>query len=179
MDSDSNNPQLEKQREYSKKAYWKNHEKSLELARERSKRYREKNREAFNQRQREYNHKNRDVINARKRDRLKNDSEYAEIVRERDRERHARNSEKHRSNRLKQVYKISLDDYLKMYSAQNGKCRICNESRPQKGKNGLVVDHCHAKGHVRGLLCPQCNQGLGKFKDNIDNLLRAIEYLGK
>jgi len=40
-----------------------------------------------------------------------------------------------------------------------------------------MIDHCHEKGHVRGLLCYHCNIGLGHFKDNTLWLQRAIEYL--
>ena len=41
------------------------------------------------------------------------------------------------------------------------------------------VDHCHESGQVRGLLCTNCNMGLGKFKHNIKWLIAAIEYLVK
>ena len=43
----------------------------------------------------------------------------------------------------------------------------------------LVVDHCHKTGKIRGLICDSCNVGLGRFKDNIDNLKNAIKYLEK
>lgn len=168
---------IEKQREYSRKSYWKNHEKALELARQRSAKYREENREKFNKSQREYNLRNKDHINEKRRERLKNDPDHAEKIRAKDRERYAVNAAKHRSSRLKSVYRITLEDYLKMYSEQDGKCWICKEPKPPKGKDGLVVDHCHAKGNVRGLLCYKCNHGLGKFNDSIQNLQRAIEYL--
>jgi hypothetical protein len=47
-----------------------------------------------------------------------------------------------------------------------------------KGKKiFLAVDHCHAGGHIRGLLCRQCNVGLGNFQDNIQYLKNAIKYL--
>ena len=43
----------------------------------------------------------------------------------------------------------------------------------------LVIDHCHKTKRVRGLLCHQCNSGLGHFKDNTEFLLKAVEYLSK
>ncbi|MGG8695749.1 endonuclease domain-containing protein [Streptomyces lividans] len=39
------------------------------------------------------------------------------------------------------------------------------------------VDHCHARGHHRGLLCMDCNIAPGKVKDNADTLSRMIDYL--
>lgn len=81
---------------------------------------------------------------------------------------------KNRDNNLKKRYKISTQDYEKMFKDQNGVCFICQN--PQKDKL-LAVDHCHTTGKVRGLLCTLCNKGLGCYRDNIDYLTRAIEYL--
>lgn len=50
-------------------------------------------------------------------------------------------------------------------------CTICSE------QIGLVVDHDHSTGLIRGLLCTNCNTGLGMFKDNIKILEAAIKYL--
>ena len=41
----------------------------------------------------------------------------------------------------------------------------------------LAIDHDHATNTFRGLLCQECNLGLGKFKDNAENLIRAAEYI--
>ena len=41
----------------------------------------------------------------------------------------------------------------------------------------LAIDHCHSTGKIRGLLCDRCNHGLGHFKDDINLLIKAIEYL--
>jgi hypothetical protein len=43
----------------------------------------------------------------------------------------------------------------------------------------LAVDHNHETGALRGLLCCDCNQALGKFQDSRDILLKAIRYLDK
>lgn len=53
----------------------------------------------------------------------------------------------------------------------NYRCEICMK------KLQLAVDHCHKSGKVRGMLCSNCNNGLGRFKDNIKNLKNAIKYL--
>jgi hypothetical protein len=58
-----------------------------------------------------------------------------------------------------------------MSEEQDGKCAVCHEVA------GLHVDHCHAKGSVRGLLCVRCNRGLGYFKDKPELLKRAAAYL--
>ncbi len=56
--------------------------------------------------------------------------------------------------------------------AQRGRCAICRrDDRP------LCVDHCHRKGHLRGVICRNCNAGLGFFSDSRELLLRAADYL--
>lgn len=61
-----------------------------------------------------------------------------------------------------------------LYVKQDGKCAICDAEIPH---SEMVVDHDHATGLVRGLLCRACNNGLGQFLDSERILLRAIEYL--
>lgn len=88
-----------------------------------------------------------------------------------------------RQNHLKNKYNISYEEYLKLYSNRKGKCDICVKTCEPAGpnlsnrKNALVVDHCHKTNKVRGLLCQTCNQGIGLFKDSIDNLISAHVYL--
>lgn len=59
-----------------------------------------------------------------------------------------------------------------MVADQDGKCAICN-TVPKV----LCVDHDHATGEIRGLLCHRCNKGLGHFYDDLRMLETAIEYL--
>ncbi|MFB9187251.1 endonuclease VII domain-containing protein [Dactylosporangium sucinum] len=59
-----------------------------------------------------------------------------------------------------------------MLASQGGRCLICREPMTLP-----AVDHDHATGAVRGILCRPCNSGLGFFKDNPEILSRAIEYL--
>lgn len=73
-------------------------------------------------------------------------------------------------------YGISVEEREKMLIAQNGSCKICNKSEKEFAKN-LAIDHCHITGRVRGLLCVNCNSGLGKFMDDINLLNEAIKYL--
>tara|TARA_R110002153_G_scaffold1367_4_gene7050 strand:- start:460 stop:729 length:270 start_codon:yes stop_codon:yes gene_type:complete len=81
-----------------------------------------------------------------------------------------------RAKNLRHRYGIELEEYDKMLEEQGGLCYICEEP---PGKSPLSVDHCHKDGTIRGLLCHNCNHGLGKFKDNIVLMYRAITYLLK
>ena len=67
---------------------------------------------------------------------------------------------------------ISLADYDAMRQRQNGACAICKRSG-----QALCVDHCHACGKVRGLLCGKCNSVLGFCDDSPAHLLAAAAYL--
>jgi len=79
----------------------------------------------------------------------------------------------HRQRRLKYEYNTTEEVISEMAQKQEHKCAICfKESK-------LVIDHCHVGGQVRGLLCTNCNTGLGQFKDNVESLRMAIEYLEK
>lgn len=73
-------------------------------------------------------------------------------------------------------YGVTRSEYLNMLNKQNNTCFICN--KPSIKKN-LCIDHDHKTNKVRGLLCNNCNSGLGFFKDNIEVLLKATEYLKK
>ena len=70
-------------------------------------------------------------------------------------------------------YGISMDSYQSMIDRQRGLCAICFEPM----KPWPAIDHSHATGKVRGLLCRSCNGGLGLFKDNVKSLAQAIRYL--
>ncbi len=74
---------------------------------------------------------------------------------------------------LKCKYGITLEIYEAMLKSQNGGCAICGKT---DGKR-LHVDHDHATGKVRGLLCFKCNVSIGHFGDDIAVLRLAIRYL--
>ncbi len=69
----------------------------------------------------------------------------------------------------------TLEDYDVILARQGGVCAIC-KTPPPEGKH-LSVDHCHATGVVRGLLCGKCNSGLGMFADDPGRLIAAVTYL--
>lgn len=83
---------------------------------------------------------------------------------------------------LKRYYGITVDEYIAMHGAQGGVCAICKKyeasSDPRtKALRRLAVDHDHATGKVRALLCSNCNVGLGRFNDDADLLREAADYL--
>jgi hypothetical protein len=84
-----------------------------------------------------------------------------------------------RAWKLMRVYGLTVEDYDRMYEEQGGACAICRNPKNDGPRPSLHVDHDHATGEVRGLLCNLCNVGLGSFGDDIERLGQAIAYLGK
>lgn len=126
---------------------------------------RKKQRLGDSSKNKERNHKyyllNSDKIKDRvKRHRIEHKNEYLEI---------------NKNSRLKKIYGITLEEYKKLLSLQNNVCAIC--FRPSDDKRDLSVDHNHETGKIRGLLCRNCNLGLGLLGDNKQMLLRACTYL--
>jgi hypothetical protein len=86
--------------------------------------------------------------------------------------------ERTRGKYLRETYGIKLSDYDAMLEAQGHKCAICGQDET-RFKKKLVIDHDHATGEVRQLLCNMCNHGIGNFKDDIDLMANAIKYILK
>lgn len=80
-----------------------------------------------------------------------------------------------RSYRVKRKYGLTKSGWQQLVQKQRGRCAICRK-KPEKR---LHVDHCHRTKKVRGLLCQQCNIGVGFFRDSPSLLRSAIKYLGK
>jgi DNA-directed RNA polymerase subunit RPC12/RpoP len=88
----------------------------------------------------------------------------------------AKESEARRKRKSR--YNLDAEDYTAMMLEQDNKCAICK--RPFGEGNTPRIDHKHDENlDVRGLLCHNCNAGLGYFRDDIESLLKAIEYLKK
>jgi len=86
------------------------------------------------------------------------------------------------SRLLKHEYGITLLEYEALLAKQNGVCAICQQpektlDRKQNKLRRLAVDHCHTTDKIRGLLCFECNTGIGKFGDNPQLIERAAEYV--
>lgn len=94
----------------------------------------------------------------------------------------ARNSDPNRERQFrdssyKRLYGITLNDYEIMFRRQDGACAICKKHNLD-GK-ALAVDHNHATGTVRGLLCRKCNITLGFINDDIRTITAMFDYLEK
>lgn len=76
---------------------------------------------------------------------------------------------------LKTQYGITPERYDEMICASQGRCYICAAACPSV--KVLAVDHCHVTGRVRGLLCWNCNRGIGSFQDSPNFLRAAADYL--
>lgn len=78
-------------------------------------------------------------------------------------------------------YGLTEAERAAIFSDQGGLCAICRKA-PSEGKgswNGkaLHIDHDHEFDYVRGMLCSNCNRGLGCFQDSTDLLAAAGRYL--
>ncbi len=78
---------------------------------------------------------------------------------------------------IKKNYGISMEEFNNLFISQGNVCGVCGGNNFYK--QGPNVDHDHDTNRVRGILCNQCNVGLGSFKDSIVLLQKAIEYLNK
>jgi len=86
------------------------------------------------------------------------------------------NPDRRKCAMLKYEYGITLDDYNKMFNAQEGKCAICQKHQNEL-KQTLYVDHDHKTNKVRSLLCKNCNVALGYYEKYDTNKFEA--YLKK
>jgi len=75
----------------------------------------------------------------------------------------------------------TAEEYQALLEKQNGRCAICGVREGHWSCRGrecrLALDHDHRTGAIRGLLCNNCNRGLGRFKDSVDLLEAALRYL--
>jgi len=105
--------------------------------------------------------------------------EYRQVNRNRLREKSSSKKANPVSARARQLrfhYRMEPMEYERPYTLQNGLCAICG--RPQISKRKfLAIDHDHATGTVRGLLCFGCNIALGHFQEDLTLLEKAAVYL--
>lgn len=77
--------------------------------------------------------------------------------------------------RVQAIYGLTEGEYDRLYVLQGYVCAGCRRSRGAVRR--LAVDHDHATGEVRGLLCGPCNRMVGHFRDDPATFLRLADYL--
>lgn len=80
-----------------------------------------------------------------------------------------------RRSYLKQTYGLTCIEYNALLLTQDGVCAICKHGERNTGN--LAIDHCHATGVVRALLCSSCNKALGGFYEDPAVLREAARYI--
>lgn len=78
-----------------------------------------------------------------------------------------------RKSHLKRKYGLTIEEFGAMLEAQGGGCAICGNPDADN------VDHDHVTARVRGILCWNCNVGVGQFEDDIERLITATAYLDR
>lgn len=81
-----------------------------------------------------------------------------------------------KSRALKRNFNITQEEYDEMLKQQDNTCAICNTDKCSTGRS-FAVDHSHTTGKIRGLLCFNCNAGLGHYMDDPGLLIIAAEYI--
>jgi len=68
-----------------------------------------------------------------------------------------------RCKAFRRKYGVTLAEYHQQWQRQDCRCAICDRPRSDD-ELAFAIDHCHATGSVRGILCPQCNVDLGRIE---------------
>ena len=131
----------------------------------------------------EWRSKNREKAReVSRRSNAKRRAENPEVIRAYQASYRERNREILRDKERERTFGITRHEYAEMFHWQNGGCAICSkpETATRNGKiKALSVDHDHESGKIRGLLCSDCNTGIGKLKEDRSIFISAIRYLDK
>lgn len=95
---------------------------------------------------------------------------------DRNREDKARVLALKRARAFEKLYGIAYEDKRLLLEAQSGKCAIC-EKLLAWDSTDAHLDHNHATDEIRGILCMDCNHGIGKLKDSPEIVMKAYGYL--
>lgn len=132
----------------------------------RAKKYRAENNEkmaAFNKQRRSADFRLEE--NKKRRDKYHSSKEHRDYV---------------RSTQYKSNYGISIEEYERLFKSQSRQCAICRKApETDNSARRLSVDHDHETGHVRGLLCSECNTMLGHLDDDPKRCIKAAVYIEK
>jgi len=89
-------------------------------------------------------------------------------------ENHRKSSWKHA---IKKHYGLTVEEFRELEEKQDYRCACCGKHKHDIQSHELYVDHCHVTMEIRGLLCQQCNSGIGLLGDNIEGVKKAYDYL--
>jgi len=92
-------------------------------------------------------------------------------------ERYAGNGYCMKHYEMQRKYDLSPERYEEILLSQGRVCAICEKQPSQNRGDSIVVDHDHDTGEVRGLLCSNCNRGIGLLQDSVNLLNSAASYL--
>lgn len=92
---------------------------------------------------------------------------------------HKNNRKRARLYEAQRDYGITKEQYEALYNEQEGCCAICSKEFEEVKYKVPSIDHNHSTGRVRGMLCGNCNRGLGSFKDSLEYLANAMAYLNE
>ncbi len=164
----------EEKRAYNKAWYAKNRERvSAEL-----RAYKRENKAQHNEDQRKYYQENKDKYKV-----------YAQKQRAKAgpwrKKNYEENRERFRARGLLNRFNLTTEQFNTLLSKQENRCAVCSRHFEtemlalgnNKKSNRPHVDHDHASGKVRGLLCSQCNTAIGLLSDNVATVLNAACYL--
>lgn len=101
-----------------------------------------------------------------------------------DRAARLRQNERLRRGHMLKRYGLTIAEHDVMHEKQRGLCACCgNPERTKESRTGkirrLSIDHCHATGKVRGLLCGKCNTALGLLSDDRNKILALLDYVDR
>lgn len=86
------------------------------------------------------------------------------------------NKEKIKNDKMRRKFGIAIEEKILLFAKQGNKCAICGCTENNVGRD-WDIDHCHKTGKIRGILCSNCNRGLGLFQDSSEYLKQACTYL--
>lgn len=128
--------------------------------------------------------KNRDIIRE-----YRKDPKYRELEKLRNAENHKKRMQcpeykkmHNLKGQIRNFPSLKVEDVLRMYEEQQGKCAICENPTPLHGSadTAMNIDHCHKSGQPRGLLCHKCNTKVMALIDNdLDLILKGLVYKRK
>lgn len=117
------------------------------------------------------------IINARNRKKYAESEEYRNKCKAEVKDYRKRNPQAKFANDLKK-YGLTPERYGELLASQHGSCAICKQKSSTKTRGfRMFIDHCHATGKVRGLLCGNCNFAIGHLQDSPELCEVAAEYL--